>query len=210
MFCMYCGEKVPDGARFCGKCGKQISDIPQPKTSMISSTLVTDHNGDVDSQKSILLKLMGVCVLWSMVAGFIPLIEGSIPFTLSVEWSFINLWKDVEVLGDIGVDTGFFIIVCAICGIFFLAALLCGGYFLYEVLNKNYSNKDIVDSALGASVSSMLATLTLIIAQAIINVKTEEYMMGMSFLSVLPIAWISIIISLLNIFVFASQFKKNN
>lgn len=65
--CPYCGERVRKGDHFCGRCGEQF-DKP--------------HIDDVDTAfqdvASIMLKIIGFCVLWFIVGLLIGFITHSL------------------------------------------------------------------------------------------------------------------------------------
>jgi TM2 domain-containing membrane protein YozV len=64
MFCQNCGSKIPEDAKFCGKCGRQVLDM-EPPTVTATEPLATDPIS-VSAAKPAAepLPLRGAYVLW--------------------------------------------------------------------------------------------------------------------------------------------------
>lgn len=214
MYCRNCGKQLPEEAIFCGNCGTKIREqnVVAGNQVVKSANPVNSVAGweamKSDMGKLAAIVLMGLAVFWSMISGLVPLVEGSIPFTLSVEWSLVNIWKDIEFLAEIGADATFLMLVAGACMILYLVAIVCGLEFFYDIFAIAGRKENIKTAAMTASICSGIATLIIILGQSIVNAETESYMIGLTFLSVLPTGWINIVVAILNVLLFTNLYKR--
>lgn len=77
MFCPQCGNQVPDGSRFCGKCGAQLSGgSPAPAPAAGPSVAVAPKKGPGPRAKLAIVAVVALAVVGAAIFGIVSCVRG--------------------------------------------------------------------------------------------------------------------------------------
>lgn len=227
MFCINCGVELYNGAKFCGKCGMQVPIVTTANGEMVAVKMmpqavqtqpstapyVMQQNHQMLSDKKnnlirgLFLVLMAVAVAWVLISGFVPVVEGGIPFLVSGSWSFFSIRDFLDFLVRKGLDSELIGNLLNFCTITYVIGVLMAILFFVQLFAKNKSEKVRAICSVISNVFCGIPTVVIIIVHFMINSEMRDYMLGADLLSILPVGWITIAVVGLNV-VFASMYLK--